>query len=445
MRLSDLLEGLAWFSMVVVVALYIADGRLSDVSSLQEVIVGLGIVAGLIGSNAVMIMLLLVARIPVLNTTLGTDRTLTAHRWLGKPALYLLLAHAALLIIGYGLALGRDPITEFGRMWTQVAYLPLAIVALGLLTVVVIVSLAIVRRRLRYESWFVVHLLTYAAVLLALPHQFLQGGLFAEGTAERWYWLTAWALTLGAIAVFRVALPVVRNARHRLRVTAVAHEGPGVVSITMSGRMLEKLQVRGGQYFLWRFDAPGLRWEGHPYSLSAAPDGHSLRITTRDLGNGSRRLLSLKVGTRVYFEGPYGLFTTVVRTGKDAVLIGAGIGITPIRSVVESMLASARKVTVILRANEASQLYLRQEFTALKASGGIDVLELIGPPPARDAPPTWLPSEPGRSGSLATLVPQLRDADVYVCGPAPWARLVIRDARAAGVPRSQIHTERFTW
>jgi ferredoxin-NADP reductase len=147
----------------------------------------------------------------------------------------------------------------------------------------------------------------------------------------------------------------------------------------------------------------------------------------------------------VYFEGPYGLFTTVVRTGKDAVLIGAGIGITPIRSVVESMLASARKVTVILRANEASQLYLRQEFTALKASGGIDVLELIGPPPARDAPPTWLPSEPGRSGSLATLVPQLRDADVYVCGPAPWARLVIRDARAAGVPRSQIHTERFTW
>lgn len=443
LRLQDLLEGLAWFSTIMVVALFLADGGTTYFSNWSEVPTGLGIVAGLVGSNAVMVMLLLAARLPVLDAVFGADRVLAAHRWLGKPAFILLLAHAVMLIWGYGLALGRTPVEQLVVMVGTMADLPQAFIALGLFVIVVVSSLRTVRRNLRYESWYLIHLLTYAAVLLALPHQFSQGGLFADGTWARAYWLVVVVTTFGAIVVFRLAVPLVRNARHRLHVLEVIHEAPGVASVVMGGRHLESLHVRGGQFFYWRFWTPGLRWEGHPYSLSAAPDDHVLRITVRDLGDDSKRLLSLKVGTAVYFEGPYGLFTAAARTRRDVVLIGAGIGITPILALAESMGRSAGAVTVILRANEESQLYLRAEFAALQANERVRLLEIVGPPPTEAT--GWLPDSAGSGASLGTLVPELKTADVYLCGPAVWANLVIRDARSAGVSRHQIHTERFSW
>ena len=442
LRLADLLEGLAWFSTVVVLALFLADGGASSFTNLRDVPTGLGIVAGLVGSNVVFIMLLLVARIPLLDRAFGTDRTLAAHRWLGKPALYLLLAHALLLMWGYAIALGQDPITQGVDMLTSMRDMPQAFAALAGFILVVVTSLAIVRHVVTHEFWYLVHLLTYAAVLLALPHQFSHGRLFAEGTWARWYWLVLTFGVLGAILVFRVMIPLARNARYRLRVTQVTEEAPGVASVVMTGRDLDHLHGLGGQYFIWRFWSRGLRWEGHPYSLSAAPDGRNLRITVRDLGDDSRRVLAVKPGTPVYFEGPYGLFTTAARTSPDAVLLGAGIGITPIRAIADGMVNTARRVTIILRANEDSQLYLRREFEALREHPSVRVLEIVGPPTRRVR--TWLP-ESMADESLATLVPDLADADVYVCGPAVWADLVIDDARAAGLRRRQIHTERFNW
>jgi predicted ferric reductase len=163
LRLADLLEGAAWFSPVVVVALFLADGGATSFANLREVPTGLGIIAGLVGSNAVMIMLLLVARLPVLDAVFGTDRVLAAHRWLGKPALILLLAHAALLIWGYGLELGRNPVEQVLAMLGTMADMPQAFIALGLFVIVVVTSLVVVRRHERYETWYLVHLITYAA------------------------------------------------------------------------------------------------------------------------------------------------------------------------------------------------------------------------------------------------------------------------------------------
>lgn len=444
LRKADLLEGLGWFSVVVAIALFLADGGASELfATLPSLMVGVGVVAGLVGSNVVLIMLLLIARIPILDHVFGSDRILAAHRRLGKPALYLLLAHAILLIGGYGLVLVRDPVAQVADMLTAMADMPQAFIALGLFVVVVVSSLAIVRHRLRYETWYLVHLLTYAAVLLAIPHQFSQGGLFAEGTWARWYWVALYAGTIGTIVVFRILVPMERNLRHRLRVAEVIPEGAGVASVVMEGRQLEKLHAKGGQYFTWRFRTPGLRWEAHPYSLSAAPDGKRLRITVRDLGDDSRRVLHLEPGAAVYLEGPYGLFTTAARTTENAVLIGAGIGITPICAIAGAMVRTARQVTVILRANEESQLYLRSEFEALRSNPSVRLLEIVGLPPAEGG--TWLPAGSESGASLRTLVPDVAESDVYVCGPAVWADLVIKDARAAGVRRRQIHTERFNW
>ncbi|MCD4852665.1 ferredoxin reductase family protein [Arthrobacter sp. AK01] len=447
---ADLLGAVGWLSGVAAVALWLADGGASGFSSFAGTMTALGIVAGLIGMDLVLLMLLLAARIPVVDNAIGHDRALEIHKSLGKPALYLLLAHGLFLAIGYGAAEGLDPLSESISLWVNVPDMWLAFVSMALFIAVVVTSLVAVRRKFPYEFWYVVHLLTYAAVGTAIPHQFSVGGLFAEGTWQRWYWLALCIGTGVALAWFRIYQPLAASFRHQLTVSRVVRVAPGVFSIEMTGRNLERLAGSGGRFFLWRFLAPGQWWRPHPFSLSAepVPGGRNrpgkLRITVRNLGEGSASLAHIRPGTKVAIEGPYGLFSTAARSREDVVMIGAGIGITPLRSLLETTPFDPGHAIVLLRGHDESELFLGQEIMALCQARGVTLYHLTGPRSSGDH--SWLPRNAVNDGfTLSSYAPAIANADVYVCGPALWASSVIRDVQAAGVPAEQLHNERFDW
>ncbi len=171
----------------------------------------------------------------------------------------------------------------------------------------------IVRRRIRYEWWYALHLLAYAGIALAWFHQIPTGNELVTDTVAADYWRSLYVATLALLVGFRVVAPVVNAFRFRLRVAAVVREGPGVVSLWISGRRLGRLRARAGQFFLWRFLSCGHWLVTRPFSLSAAPDGRSLRITVKALGDHSAALADVPVGTRVVAEGPFGAFTDAAR------------------------------------------------------------------------------------------------------------------------------------
>jgi predicted ferric reductase len=113
-----------------------------------------------------------------------------------------------------------------------------------------------------------------------------------------------WAGTAGAVLAYRVGLPAWRSLRHRLRMAEVVGEGPGVVSVVLGVRALDRFPLSGGQFLQWRFLVRGLWWQAHPYSVSRLPDRDRLRITVKDLGDHSSALARLPPGTRVAIEGP---------------------------------------------------------------------------------------------------------------------------------------------
>jgi predicted ferric reductase len=448
---ADALTVAAWGSLAASVSLWLADGGMAAISTVASGVTALGIVAGLAGMDLVLLMLLLAARIPLIDGAVGHDRALEFHRKLGKPSLYLLLAHGILIAVGYGMAEGLDPVSEAVALWVLVPDMWLAFVSLALFIAVVVTSLVAVRRRFPYEFWYVAHLLTYAAVLTSLPHQFSVGGLFADGTWQRWYWIAICSATGAALLYYRVIQPLVATFRHQLTVERVTAVAPGVISVEMSGLQLRALEGSGGRFFIWRFLAPGFWWHPHPFSLSAEPvtlgkDGRGLlRITVRNLGRGTAQLAALRPGTKVAVEGPYGLFSSAARSRDRVVMIGAGIGITPLRALLERTPFAPGQATVLLRGHSDQELYLGDEILELCRRRGAALFHLTGP---RDpgAPGSWLPAAGHQAGyALTDYAPDIAEADVYVCGPAGWAGNVLRAARAAGVREDQLHYERFDW
>jgi predicted ferric reductase len=462
-RTADLLE----FGAVMVVAgagaLFLAGGGLAVLAHGDTAarLIGLGRLTGLIGTALLLVQLLLSARLPWVDRCYGHDRALVAHRRLSRVALPLLLAHAGAIILGHAAAEGLSVVS--GWLIEPVRLLRggepdmlTAFAAMAMLILVAITSVRAAKRRASHETWHLVHLTGYIAVALSLPHQLSAGTDIAGHPKARLYWLALYLLTAGAVIIFRVLLPVWRSLRHLPRVEAVVVEGPGVVSVIVTGRDLHRLPIRAGQFLHWRFLTPGLWAAAHPWSISAAPDGRRLRLTVRDLGDHSKLLAGLRVGTRVLIEGPYGAFTTERRTHRRVLLIAAGIGITPIRALAEELAAvpyiSPGDLTLLYRANDERSLVFREELDWLARHTPTRVELLVGP----SAPGSWLPAAVvgptgGRTGTqsdaaiLSQAVPYLGGHDVYLCGPPAWMALVRRSLVQAGVAKDQIHDERFGW
>jgi ferredoxin-NADP reductase len=234
-----------------------------------------------------------------------------------------------------------------------------------------------------------------------------------------------------------------RNARHRLRVTSVVHEADGIVSVYVTGHRLDRLRAEAGQFFGWRFlDRAG--WtRANPYSLSAAPDGRSLRITAKDLGDGSAALRHLRPGTRVLVEGPFGRLSERARTRRGVLLVGAGVGVTPLRALAEGLDYGPGEAVLLQRFTD--EPLFERELAVLSRERGLGVLFLPG---RRRAPDSWLGDGMGTVDDLGALrhwVPDVAERDVYVCGPEPWVDSVRRTTEAAGVPADRFHVETFRW
>jgi predicted ferric reductase len=125
----------------------------------------------LLSAYLALIQVLLLARLPFLERISGFDRLTVWHRVKGKLTLGLVLAHVVFITIGYA-ALDRISVPrEVSSLLSNYPGMIAATIGTGLMIVVVITSLVIVRRRLRYEAWYAVHFTAYAAIALAWFHQ----------------------------------------------------------------------------------------------------------------------------------------------------------------------------------------------------------------------------------------------------------------------------------
>jgi predicted ferric reductase len=423
-------------NVAAIVWLWYRGGNVTHVNSTGELLTSIARITGLLGAYLALLQVILLARLRPLERLVGLDRLAGWHRWNGFAVLWLVIAHVFFSIWGYA---DMDRLTVGKEIPTMIWHgnypgMITATIGTALFVLVAATSIVIVRRRLDYRWWYAAHITAYAAIALAWFHQIPTGNELVLDTVAADYWRSLFVLTLAILLAFRVAVPVADALRFRLRVAEVVPEAPGVVSIRVTGRRLERLRAQGGQFFLWRFLTGRSSWEAHPFSLSESPDGRSLRITVKELGDYTGRLGELEPGTRVVAEGPFGVFTAGARRRDKVLLVAGGIGITPIRALLDELRGD---VVVVYRVVREEDAVLRDELEAFAGEGRIELHVVAGDHA----------SEEGRSllsaDHLRELVPDVAEREVYLCGPPAMTAAIERTVRLVRVPRRHVHIERF--
>ncbi|MHB8274679.1 MAG: ferredoxin reductase family protein [Dermatophilaceae bacterium] len=397
-------------------------------------------------SDLLLVQVLLMARVPLVEKAYGQDELARRHRLVGFWSFNLLVVHVVTITLGYAAASPKGLWATIVDFVVNYPGMLLAVAGTVALVMVTVTSIRAARSRLRYESWHLLHLYAYLGVGLALPHQLWTGRDFLTSPVATVYWWGLWAAAAGSVLFWRVGQPLWRSVRHRLVVAEVRAESERVTTVVMTGRDLHRLPVQAGQFLHWRFlDGPGST-RAHPYSLSAAPDGRTLRITAAHLGQGSARLARLRPGTRVAFEGPYGRLHQGVRTRRKVLLMASGIGITPMRALLEALDQRPGDVTLVYRVRcDADRIFVG-ELTALAAARQARFFVVTGIR-ATDRP-SWLPQHAAYLGdveALRQLVPDVADHDVFICGAPGWMDAAEQAVIGAGVPGEHVHIERFTY
>jgi predicted ferric reductase len=432
---TDVVAAITAFSLCIA-AIWVVHGGIGELGDGQVLMwTSLTDLSGLAASALGLVGFVLLARPRFFERTYGLDRTFVWHRQIGAAMTVLVGVHVAVAVAAA--VPGRGTVGAIHDLTGGIPYMALATIGAGLIGVVTVTSLRAVRRRLAYETWYFVHLLAYAGFALAFGHEIALGTDLSTDTVARWFFVLLHIGVLVALLWGRWLRSILAT-RRPFHVSGVDRPSPGTVAITLTGPAVNDLQAVAGQFFLLRPLHRDLWWQTHPFSLSAPPTDGKLRFTVKDRGDASGSLATLRRGAPVALEGPYGVCTPHVFDRRRALFIAGGIGIAPVRAVLETLGPNSEPV-VLYRAHHEDDLVYLKELEELAGERGGRVLTLVGPS-ARFAA-----HDPFGAASLLGAVPDLKERVAVVAGPERLLHAARAGLRAAGVPSDRIHFERPWW
>lgn len=426
----------SWFFIALTAVLAVVcfgwwQGSSADLALTGGQLVAVGRLFGLLSAVAILLEIVLMARIPYIEKFFDLHENLDLHRLNGYAVLLLTVAHVVAITVGYAAPRQINLITEYININTDMAYVLWASIGTGVFFGAVATSVAVVRRRLPHELWYAIHLTMYGAIGLTFLHQVNVGGDFVSQQWFEWLWYGLFGLVFTALAYWRVLRPIVKSWGHELHISQIVAEAEGVYSVYVSGHNVKAFQFEPGQYATWWVLSPGLWWQGHPFSFSGYPGQNRLRFTVKATGTYTEKLASAAIGSRIIVDGPRGAFTADRISTRDALLVGGGIGIAPLLVQARALLAEGRHVTILYATHDPEQVAFGQELAQLQSHG----LRLEH----------FISTQGNRLTSAALKQFLTSSSTVYICGPDRLTRPVKRYLKGLGVPPLRIITEEFNY
>jgi predicted ferric reductase len=431
-------NSLLWLLALIPTGIFLLTTSADHWQSAAGALHTLGRLSGIAGLSFLLVAAMLSSRVPGFDRLFGgLTKLWRTHHQLAAVSFLLLLAHPLFLAFSAAtISVEASVRTFFPASWT----LAVATGWLALIAMMIFLAPSFsFFGNPHYQRWKLLHKLAGLAVILALWHAFL----LAQTIHHPWDYLL-WgiyaALAVAAVIyrwVFSRQL-ISKKGRVKYRVAEVTYPLHGIAEIELAPEK-QTLQYLPGQFvYLTPYDKqlPAGYAQEHPYTLSSAPHEANLRIAIKDLGDASRALQTIQVGSEVRVEGPYGAFFPVVENEDSELWIAGGIGITPFLSRARNLVKTQDEVDIYLILcvqDEARALFCR-ELEAIAANlPGFNVTTHY-----------FYREGPLSEKFVIDHCPNFRSRSCYVCGPPTMLNHVQKFLRAAGVPPRQIHTEEFT-
>ncbi|MCC5785898.1 MAG: ferric reductase-like transmembrane domain-containing protein [Phycisphaerales bacterium] len=360
----------------------------------------------------------------------GLDQVYKAHRIIGETAFFLIFLHPIFLAVSFS-----DSLSGFARyLWFSDDWARnTGILALAAFAVLVVLS---IYWKIPYKKWKRTHDLFGLVLVLVAVH-----ALLGRGEMVKYPVLTAWyaswtAVGLTAYIYIRVLYRFV-GPQYDFVTTDVQKRKAEVTEVYLEpvGR---PMRFEAGQFLYVSFDSDAVTREPHPFSISSPPEAPTLRLSIKRLGDWTSDVHHIRPGERARVWGPYGHFGRVLQEQPDlpAVMIGGGIGITPMLSIIGSEAFAQRKessVVIYSVPYEAKQVYADEITTRAEQLPNLRAV-------------THLSDETGYIDLdylRETLERPLRDYVWMLCGPTAMTRSIEAQLKAEGVRIKQILIEAF--
>jgi predicted ferric reductase len=385
----------------------------------------------------------LISRIDSAAEPFGEDSLQLFHNLMGMAALGFVLAHPTLLFLaGYPANCWLNLLSSCANVATQTAAL-----AIFLLLLLVGSSLWRKRLHLRYEFWYVLHgIFALVVIGLALVHIFIIGR-YTSTTIMKVAWLVYGVLVMGLIVRYKIYTPL-KNWRRPWEVIENRKERGDARTLVLKPVGHPGWPFQAGQFAWIKAGRTPFHLGQHPISLSSKGDlslDGIVTFTIKNLGDWSgKEVPALQPGARVWLDGPYGVFTMDRHQAMGYVLIGGGVGITPLYSMLQSMAEreDRRPVLLFYGVGDPENLTFAEQLKELADSGKLNMTFV---PVIEKSQEDW----EGEIGFISAAImkkylPKQYKRFIYlICGPKPLMDAMEKALPELGVPPQNIITERF--
>ncbi len=401
-------------------------------------LIALGRISALLGAFLILMQLILIGRVGWLEREFGHDKLSRVHHYNAIIAYTLIVSHVTLIISGYALSSGKGFLAQYFDLISSSPFIIGSSVAFSLLTVVIFTSILIGIKKYKYEWWHIIHLLTYLVIILSFGHQIKLGGDLVSNKFLLYFWLSIYAFVIINFVLYRFIKPLYNFNKHRFKVIKVEKENYNVTSIYIKGRDMKSFNLQAGQFMIFRFLDRERFLQAHPFSLSCTPNKEYLRISAKESGDYTNKLGELKVGTPVIIEGPLGIFTKQrMKTNKVLMIVG-GIGITPIRSLIGELIEEEKDI-VLLNANKTKKdIVFKKELEGFEKKG-LKLYNILSDEKDYAGEKGFVDKE-----KIERLAEDVKKRDIYLCGPPPMMKIIIRTLKEIGVDKKRIYFEKFS-
>jgi predicted ferric reductase len=439
---KNALTGVLWVAVYLVLVLApLAVVALAHPPAGRPFLVEFSVALGFVGLALMGLQFGLIARSKPMAAPFGIDALTLFHKQMSYVALAFILAHPLLLFF-------QDSAKYVPLLNVSTAPWRARFAVSSVLLLLALMAASLWRKRLRlsYEFWQVTHgVLAVAVVVLALVH--IEGvGYYVSGEVKRiLFWI--WGGGLIAVLVWiRVGKPLIRI-RHPWRLAAVRPERGDATTMVIEPVGHAGFAFQPGQFGWVIVGRSAFARAHHPFSFStsaAASRPKSVALTIKATGDFTNSVAAFLIGTRVYLDGPHGVFSMDLQEVPGYVFIGGGFGIMPLYSMLVTMLEreDVRPVILLYASRSWDEVIFREQLDELSAAmPNLTVVYVLEHP--HDA---WA----GETGRIdAEIVTrhvselQLQRYQYFVCGAPAMLDAMERLLVSIGVPAAHFNAERF--